>query len=133
VEEEDVRQAARAIRPYLDELLEDDTLASAMDRRLAELLAEAGAGRSVKASLLGVLTEQEPTRRWTREFMKDKVPPQAYRGRRPPGDPRLASDLFDVLAPRWVCPQGDYDWYPSTAGEQPPACPTHQVPLQQAP
>jgi hypothetical protein len=127
VEDEDVRQAARAIRPYLGELLESDTLAAALDEQLAELLAGAGAGRSVKISLLTVLSEHEATRSWTREFMKQKVPPQTYRGLRPPGD------VTSPTAPRWCCPYGDYDWFPSTKGERPPReCPTHALPLQQA-
>jgi hypothetical protein len=126
VEEEDVRQAARAIRPYLQELLKNDQAASELDRRLAELLAEAQAGHSVKTDLLIALSDQQATREWTREFLKDKLPPQAYRSwRRPPGDPG------QVPAQRWVCPQGDYDWYPSFTGEQPPACPTHQLDLVQ--
>lgn len=125
MEEEDVRQAARAIRPYLSELLKNDhAAASELDRRLAELLAEAQAGHSVKTDLLIALSDQQATREWTREFLKDKLPPQVYRSwRRPPGDPG------QVPAQRWVCPQGDYDWYPSFAGEQPPACPTHQLDL----
>jgi hypothetical protein len=126
MEEEDVRQAARAIRPYLRELLKSDEAASALDRRLAELLAEAQAGRSVKTALLMVLSDEEATRVWTREFLKDKIPPQVYRAwRRPPGDP------IGVPAQRWICPQGDYDWYPSAKGELPPACPTHHVTLVQ--
>jgi hypothetical protein len=125
VEEEDVRQAARAIRPYLGELLENGQAASELDRRLVELLAEGRAGRSVKADLLIALSDQPATREWTREFLRDKIPPQVYRSwRRPPGDP-------DVPAQRWVCPQGDYDWYPSFAGEQPPGCPTHHLDLVQ--
>jgi hypothetical protein len=126
VEEEDVRQAARAMRPYLNELLTNDEAALELDRRLAELLAEGQAGRSVKADLLIALSGQEATRKWTREFLKDKTPPQVYRTwRRPPGDPGR------VPAQRWVCPQGDYDWYSSSAGEQPPACPTHHLDLVQ--
>jgi hypothetical protein len=133
VEDEDVQQAARAIRPYLGELLESDTLAAALDERLAELLAGAAAGQSVKAGLLSVLSEYEATRTWTREFMKQKVPPQTYRGLRPPGD--VLQSLNNVTSPaaqRWSCPFGDYDWYPSTKGERPPECPTHAAPLQQA-
>jgi hypothetical protein len=53
VQEEDVRQAARAIRPYLRELLEDDELATGTDRRLAELLAGTGTDQGVKLRLLG--------------------------------------------------------------------------------
>lgn len=125
MEEEDVRQAARAIRPYLNELLQNDEAASELDRRLAELLAEAQAGRSVKADLLIALSGQEATREWTREFLKDKIPPQVYRTwRRPPGNP-------NVPAQRWVCPNGDYDWYPSFTGEQPPQCPTDRLDLVQ--
>jgi hypothetical protein len=125
VDEEDVRQAARAIRPYLNELLKNDEAASELDQRLAALLGDGQAGRSVKADLLIALSDQQATREWTREFLKDKLPPQVYRTwRRPPGDP-------NVPAQRWVCPQGDYDWYPSFAGEQLPACPTHQLDLVQ--
>jgi hypothetical protein len=124
VREEDVRQAARAIRPYLRELLEDDELAAATDRRLAELLAGTGTDQGLKIRLLGMLTEHPATRAWTREFMKDKIPPETRRGSRPPGDP------IDVPAQPWACPHGDFEWYPSTTGEPSPLCPTHSVPVE---
>lgn len=124
MEEEDVRQAARAIRPHLRELLGSDALATALDERLAELLDEAAAGRQVKAGLLAALSEHGATRSWARDFLRERDPCSAQRSWRPPGD------LIGPPAPRWYCPFGDYEWYASTTGERPPEeCPKHSVPL----
>lgn len=116
---DNILEAARAIRPYLADLLGVD--AEAIDRQVAKLLSDAKSGQQVNNQILELLSSFNPTREWMAEFLKDNLPPQvtsSYRSyyRRPPGDPNPPQTV------RYVCPEGDFIVY----GEPvPPTCPTH--------
>ncbi|NJN87077.1 MAG: hypothetical protein HC881_13255 [Leptolyngbyaceae cyanobacterium SL_7_1] len=119
----DILEAARSIRPYLNELL-GVTNAEAIDHQLAELLAQANTGRSVDNSILELLATQDATREWIAAFLQDKQQPEHLRSFSPlPGPPSIVS------AAKFVCPQGDYIWYRPRVGIEPPPCPTHDIPL----
>ena len=113
-------EAARAIRSYLRELVDDP---DSVDRELSSALAESDA---VRARI--ELRRQLATRRWTVEFLKHGVPadllPAAVRsGAAPPGRGEV------VRAPRFRCVSGDYIWYRRKADSAIPICPTHNARL----
>jgi hypothetical protein len=118
---EAVLEVARAIRPYLRELVADP---DAADRELAAALADTDAVRA-----RAELHSRPKTRRWTADFLQhgappDLVPPTVRSGAAPPGHGEV------VRAPRFRCPEGnDYVWYRRTASSPIPLCPTHNVRL----
>jgi hypothetical protein len=123
----DILDAARSIRPYLNELIGTPD-AEAIDPQLAELLAQATAGQAVENRILELLAQQDATREWLARFLQDIQQPEHLRGFSPlPGQPSIVS------AAKFVCPQGDYTWHRPRVGVEPPPCPTHQISLDPAP
>jgi hypothetical protein len=125
--QEDIVEAARSIRPYLNELIPAE--AEQVDNELAGYLNEGAATRNSNR-LLATLRRHEPTREWVSEFLQKRLPPavtRAFEFRQPPGDPAAVS------ATKYVCPQGDYSWYRVSIGRPIPNCPTHGLMLVTAP
>ncbi|NEQ34005.1 MAG: choline/carnitine O-acyltransferase [Leptolyngbya sp. SIO4C5] len=123
---EDILEAARSIRPYLNELI-DPSAAEQLDQTLAELLAQAEQNSSVKILIQKHLREHAETRQWVKDFLEDKKLPNENRSFQP-----LPGHRSIVNAPKFVCPEGDYVWYRPRAGMEPPQCPTHHIPLNPA-
>ena len=120
----DYQDGARAIRPYLKELLGAE--AEIVDQQLAELLESGRRGNKVENLILETVRHYESTRRWMAEFLEKKLPPelaQVSREYQPPlgGKP--------VAAPKYACPEGDYTWYRQSVRDPVPTCPTHAVQL----
>ena len=122
----DILDAACSIRPYLSELL-TATQAEALDQQIADLLAQANTGQQVDNLILELLANQDATREWLSKFLQDKQQPEHLRSWSP-----LPGQRSMVNAAKFVCPQGDYTWYRPRVGIEPPLCPTHNVPLNQA-
>ena len=119
----EVTDLARAIRPYLPNLLGSD--APKVDAKIGALLEEAETGREVDAELNELIDAFPATQAWAAEFRGAPVP-----GRRPGrGFQPLPGDATPVMATRFVCPQGDYVWYRRSVGMAVPSCPTHNIPL----
>ncbi|KLL11107.1 MULTISPECIES: hypothetical protein [Protofrankia] len=135
-----VLEAARAIRPYLDELV--GPAAPDLDRSLANQLTavtataitptdHAAAARQLRALLDG----NETTAWFLRTVLEDAPryrPPYhqpRYLYRQTGGALVLPGDPGPVEAGRYVCPRGDYTWYRPEVGVAIPDCPTHQVRL----
>jgi len=128
-EDEGVLEAGRAIRPYLDNLLDDTATAAGLDRHLAELLTSA-AERSDRARRLRDLLDQHADTAWFLTQVltdaphyrpPDQQPGYLQRGGAtagPLGDPGI------VAADRYRCPHGDYVWYRPDISIPVPACPT---------
>jgi hypothetical protein len=113
MEEQEVLQVARAIRPRLPELIGND--AEKVDRQLEELLKRAGAGEPVKVSVLKVLRQREGTREWANSLLK--VPPSYRSYQQLPGRKQVPT------VPRYVCPEGHGDpWYRFSVAEEIPRC-----------
>jgi hypothetical protein len=123
-ETKDVLEGARAIRPYLKELLEA-TQAAEIDQELAQLLAQSQVGQKVDNRILKLLANYEGTRTWTAAFLEHNLPPQLARLYLPP--PGRTNPIPGVM--RYICPEGDYVWYRRSVGEPIPQCPTHQLDL----
>lgn len=129
-DDDGVLEAARAIRPYLRDLI-GPTAAGITDQRIgAELTGSAD--RAVMVSRLRALLEEQPDTAWfLGRVLADKPlyrPPYHQQAplRRmvsPAGDPGL------VRADRYLCPRGDYAWYQPEVGAPVPECPAHHLPL----
>jgi hypothetical protein len=128
MEAKGVLEAARAVRPYLPELVGPD--AGRADRRIADLLAAAGLGEDVAAELWSVLTGTEAIAAFVVEVLDDAPyyrPPEWQ-----PSNPR-GGGLEHLPGPagpvqhagKYACPQGDYVWYRAAVGTPVPQCPTH--------
>ncbi|MEU6814602.1 hypothetical protein [Streptomyces sp. NPDC046860] len=134
-------EAARAVRPYLAELVGpvaapplDDLLADA----LAGVPAEPDAGSEAVARLRETLHADAATWAFTEAVLEDAPlfrpvyvrPAKGSRGGDGP-PPSAAGDVGPVEADRFDCPQGnDYTWYRDQVGSRVPDCPTHGVPVE---
>jgi hypothetical protein len=128
-----VIEAARAIRPYLDDLVGPHA-AAALDRRLADTLLDPADPAERARRLRDLLTTQPATRRFLTEVLTDPPlfrPPYQqprYQSRNPASGSPLG-DPSPTAADRYTCPQGDYVWYRPDVATPIPGCPTHQVRL----
>jgi len=122
-----IAELARAIRPYLAELVDDGEAAARLDAELAGLLANTGSP-SFQADVLKVAGRHAATRDWAAAFLESGAPPdvapqveRGYAG--PPG-----RGVVPVVA-RFVCPDGDYVRWRRAAGQELGPCPTHGLDL----
>jgi hypothetical protein len=129
-DDDGVLEAARAIRPYLGDLI-GPAQASAIDDLIAREF-NSPASLAETAGRLRVLLEEHEDTAWflTRVLADPSLhrPPYVqqvrYRGIiSPAGDPYL------VAADRFACPRGDYAWYRPEIGTPIPVCPTHHLTL----
>ena len=129
-DDDGVLEAARAIRPYLNDLV-GPALAATIDDRIAEEI-NGAAGPAETVSRLRALMEEHDDTSWflTRVLADQSLhrPPYHQQVRlrgvvSPAGDPYL------VEADRFACPRGDYAWYRPEVGAPVPDCPTHHLSL----
>lgn len=119
-------EAARAIRPYLTELL-DPQVAADIDSLLAQQLAAADKTNAEDA-IRRTLLSQRPTADWWAAFLEHGVPPEVL-----PAMIRLnelPGDGQNVAAARYICPYSDFVWYRISVGVAVPSCPTHGLRLR---
>jgi hypothetical protein len=128
-----VLAAARAIRPYLAQLVGPNS--PLLDQQIADLLNDPP-GEAKAAGQLRVLLEAgEDTRWFLAEVLRDapdyRPPYHQPRYLRQSGGTGLpAGDPGPVLhAGAYRCPREDYDWYRPSIGTRVPDCPTHKIPL----
>ncbi|MFB9903068.1 hypothetical protein [Allokutzneria oryzae] len=115
---ERVVDAAKAIRPYLPDMLGED--AERFDLLVSGLLAQAEADPDETALRLEQLLSMPPvTARWLERVLADDQlrPPELQQ------HPQLG---------RFECPGKDFVWYPRIVGQRAPICPTHGRPLRGA-
>lgn len=125
---QEILEAARSIRPYLSELLDSEE-AKTFDLELGELIAQAQQNPTdTSKHILKQLSSQSTTRKWTVEFLRDKLPPEIERSYQPIANPGTISTVSGLV--KYACPFGDYVWYQRQVGETIPNCPTHKVPLE---
>ena len=116
--------AAKTIRPFLPDLLDQDT-AEDMDRQLAALITGCQAGQPQENKIADLLSREAPTREWMARFLATDL--TVVRGwERLPG-------ISAPGAPKYICPEGDYIWYRLDSSEPIPVCPTHKILLEPAP
>ena len=132
MDDSEIFEAARSIRPYLHILIPDES-AGLMDRELSQHLNQAQSGKPNANVILGILCSHEATRQWVSEFLEQHQPPEvtrAFNFQPIMGDP---FNRGPVAAGRYICPLGDYTWYRLGAGTPVPQCPTHGAALVAAP
>ncbi len=130
-DDDGVLEAARAIRPYLNHLVEDPAVAGTLDRRIADQLTGPADPAGTASRLRAMLEEQEDTAWFLSRVLTDKPryrpPYQQPTHKRdivsPAGEPGL------VVADRYACQYGDYVWYRPDVGTPVPDCPDHHIPL----
>lgn len=120
-DDEQILEAARAIRPYLHELLGSEDGAEE-DRELAGILVAPESEAATR--IISRLERHEATADWAAAFLEHGVPPDVARVsergfEEAPGHGEV------VRARRYSCPEGDFSWYRHAVGELPPTCPTH--------
>jgi hypothetical protein len=134
--DEGVLEAARAIRPYLDRLVESPDAAVGLDRQLADELGQVS-DPSASARRLRVLLEQHEDTAWFLDKVLADAPdyraPYHQPGYRTRGIGSPAGDAMPIAAARYNCPVcGNYVWYRPDVGTPVPRCKTDDVPLTQA-
>lgn len=124
-----LQRAARAIRPYLKELVGEQE-AEVLDRRLAELLcSERGSEQAIEAEIGRLLMRHPETNRWSAVFIERRCPPNLH---------RLGERSFNALLGEgqlvtfnlYACPHNDFEWYQRAVGVDIPRCPTHDCALE---
>ncbi|GAA3796991.1 hypothetical protein GCM10023083_35390 [Streptomyces phyllanthi] len=127
-----ILDAARAIRPYLPNLLAfSPGSAARLDDELAQLL-EKSAEPDTADRLRRVLESNPVTEVWVSQFLEFDVPPDfiapGTRGSAtsgPAGDGEIVRP-----GPKFVCPVGgDVVWWRRHVGQDIPRCTTHGVTL----
>lgn len=127
-QDQEIFEAARAIRPYLPDLVGER--AEATDHELAALLADVES-QGTDERILVLLEAERATREWAAAFFTNRCPPDiAEITERAFGE--LPGHGEPVAATKFECPQGDYVWYRRAVGQAVPACPTHDVTLKPA-
>lgn len=128
--DEGVLEAARAIRPYLRDLV-GPAEAGTFDRRIADLLTGPADVAATVAALRALLAGHEDTAWFLGRVLADRPlyrPP--YQQSVPQRDiSRPAGDPGAIGADRYVCPAGDYVWYRPDVGTRVPNCPDHGAAL----
>jgi hypothetical protein len=136
-DDEGVLEASRAIRPYLDRLVESPDTAAELDQQLADELGHLS-DPSASAQRLRILLEQNQDTAW---FL-DKVLADAPKYRPPyhqadyrtrGGAASPPGDVMPIAAVRYNCPVcGNYVWYRPDVGTPVPRCQTDDVLLAEA-
>lgn len=127
-DDEGVLEAARAIRPYLKELVQPATAAAELDRQLADELGQV-TDRSATAGRLRILLQRHEDTAWFLGSVLADAP-----GHRPPycqsgyvargGPASPLGDAMPIAADRYNCPDcGNFVWYRPDIGTPVLRCP----------
>ena len=125
-----VLDAARAVRPYLPELVGAECAAD-IDARVAGLIDRASAGVDPTVDLLAALEADDRVRDWVAGYLWHGMPPDLAVDiernlARPPG----AGQPLDAAPERFECPIGhDYTRFRRLAAQDMGSCPTHDAAL----
>lgn len=126
---DEICKAAKAIQPYIVELL-DAPSAQRLERQLEGLLLESSLKQGSHTQLFSLLDESEPTRDWVRLYLEEQCPAEdilkALRVYYP-----LPGVKNSVESPRYVCPveKCHQDWYRKNREDEIPVCPVHDLKL----
>jgi hypothetical protein len=135
--DDELFEAARAVRPYLDELLPDR--ASFLDTQIGALLKREHADPAGAAAGLAELFSSEPDLHdWIAALLADPQlrPPDIAQADDPAATKSyqpLAGDQQPVTATRYACPKGERVWYRRSQGQPVPRCPEHDLEFAPAP
>ena len=135
-DDEGVLEAARAIRPYLDRLVESPDAAADLDRQLADELGQVSDPPASARRLRVLLGQHEDTAWFLGRVLADAPdyrPPYHQPGYITRGTASPAGDAMPIAAARYNCPVcGNYVWYRPDVGTPVPRCRTDGMLLTQA-
>lgn len=115
-EETEIRQAARAVIPFLDELL---------GAQRAEAFAEEISAAPDDEHIVELAHSEPVVSEWIADYLDAATSSFRYTG--------LAGDPVPVApSAKFRCPQGTLVWYRRFVGVEPPKCPVHGVELVRA-
>lgn len=123
----EVLQAAREIRPYLQNLLSPAEM-NAVDQQLDQLLAQATDNEQQSREILDFLSRGELTREWMRLYLEERQPAakilDIIRTYRP-----LPGKSGAIASPRYRCPVASCHqvWYRRQVEASIPDCPIHGI------
>lgn len=122
MDDADLAEAARLVRPYLPELVGAER-AVTLDRRIGAVLARWPA----HTALLDVLTSDDAVLRWVEEVLDDpRLLPPDLRGPDVRTFEPVPGGGDPIPADRFTCPvNGDVVWYRPRVGTPVPVCGTH--------
>jgi hypothetical protein len=130
--DDDLRNVARTIRPYLAALVGSE--ASDYDREIARLLSKADSGSEIDEQLADLLARSPTICSWAAEVLGDELyrPPEVRalveRGIEP-----LPGIGEPVDAQKYVCAvDGNFVWWRTSVGVPIPKCPDHNAVLVRA-
>jgi hypothetical protein len=129
-DDDGVLEAARAIRPYLRDLV-GPTKAGVLDRHIADLFTGLANGTTSAAQLRALLDQEEDTAWFLGRVLADKPRywPPYQQSAHQRDMTRVAGDVSQIEADRYACPEGDYVWYRPDVGTRIRDCPDHHIPL----
>ncbi len=110
---------ALAVRPELTDLLGREA-GQQMQQQLDDLLHQAQAGENVATSIWELLTDTKATRQRVSQFQL--ATPKAFN--------ELPGAISPIAAPKFKCPQCDYEWWRDRIGRPTPLCKIHNIPLE---
>ena len=130
-EDEGVLEAARAIRPYLTDLVDSPDAAAELDRQLADELGQVS-DPPTSARRLRILLEQHEDTAWFLDKVladaPDYRPPYHQPGYHTRGIASPPGDAMPIAAAQYNCPVcGNYVWYRPDVGTPVPRCQTDDV------
>jgi hypothetical protein len=127
MDEQGIVEAARAIRPYLRELV--GPAAGELDGKVARLLNDGPEGAVDPVALWELLDATAATRAFVGAVLDDAPhyrPPAAQFDIRRSVYQKPPGEMNPVLyLAKYVCPHGDCAWYQLSSAASPPPCPTH--------
>jgi hypothetical protein len=135
--DDELFEAARAVRPYLDEIVHDQ--AALLDTQIGALLEREHADPAGAAAGLAELFSSKPDLHdWIAALLADPQlrPPDVAQADEPAATKSyqsLAGDQQPVTAARYACPRGERVWYRRSQGQQVLRCPEHDLEFVPAP
>jgi hypothetical protein len=136
-DDEIVLEMAKAIRPYLTNLVQGD--AADVDRAIQELLSHADDRAGTASRILELVGRWRTTRDWAHIFVELGLPLDIWAPsiqERRDGYQRPSGDGSIVSFEKYVCPVDcNYVWYRRNQAQQPMCCPSHDlilVPIAQS-
>lgn len=126
---DEICRAARAIQPYLSELL-DAPSAQQLERQLEGLLSQSSLEQGSPSEISRLLLTHKATQDWIKLYLEEQYPAEdilkALRIYYP-----LSGLKNPVESPRYVCPveKCHQDWYRHDRKDTIPKCPIHGLQL----
>ena len=124
-----ISDAAKAIRPYISDLL-DPPRAQQLEQQMDRLLPDLPLAQGNHPQFLKILSDYEAIREWIRLYLEEQYPAEEILKTLRVYYP-LPGLKHSVESPRYICPVENchQDWYRHSREETIPQCPIHDLQL----